>query len=187
MIMLFLGILLWSGVHYIPSLAPNFRSGLIEKLGNGYRGLFSATVVASIVLLVFGWKSMEPEILYDPLPDAVQIASVLMIIAFYLFAAAHGPSNIKRITRHPMLMGVIVWGVAHLIANGDSRSALLFGGMIIWAIVEILAINRRDGDYEKPEPAPMKKDVIKVIAAIVVYGVLVFAHPYFTGVPVMGI
>lgn len=185
MILLFVGILIWSGVHYIPSLMPDFRTRMMEKLGNGYKGLFAALIVASIVLIVLGWQSMEPEVVYDPIPDAVQITSVLMIVSLYLFAAANGPSNIKRFIRHPMLCGVIVWGAAHLIANGDSRSILLFGGMVIWAGVEILAINKRDGEYEVPEAAPIKKDVIKVVAAIVVYGVLVFAHPYFTGMPVM--
>ncbi|MCP5381731.1 MAG: NnrU family protein [Kordiimonadaceae bacterium] len=183
--MLFAGILLWSAVHYIPSLMPALKGTMVEKLGNGYRGVFALLIVGSIVLMVFGWQRAVPTPIYDPLPDAVQITSVLMIISFYLLGAAHGPSNIKRYIRHPMLTGVIVWGIAHLIANGDSRSLLLFGGMIIWAVVEILAINKRDGAYQAPGPVPMKKDIIKIVAALVLYTVIVFLHPYFTGVPVM--
>ncbi len=186
MIMLFVGVLLWSGIHYIPGLMPGFKETLVKKLGNnGYRGTFSLAIVVSILLMVFGWRSATPEFIYDPLPDAVQITSVLMIISFYLLGAAHGPSNVKRYIRHPMLTGVIVWGIGHLIANGDSRSIILFGGMIIWAVVEILAINKRDGAYEKPDAVPMKKDIIKFAAAIVLYIVIVFAHPYIAGVPVM--
>ena len=185
MILLFLGLLLWSGVHYVPSLMPAFRAQLVEKFGSAYRGLFAACIIASIVLMVLGWQSMEPEVIYDPISDAVAVTSSLMLVSLYLFAAAHGPSNIKRFIRHPMLCGVIVWGAAHLIANGDSRSILLFGGMIIWAAVEMWAINNRDKDYEIPEPAPIIKDVIKIVAALVVYTGLVFGHPYFTGMPVM--
>ncbi len=183
--MLLAGVLLWSGVHYIPGLLPNLKIKLVEKLGKGYRGVFSLLIVGSIVLMVFGWKSAIPEVIYDPLPNAVQLTSVLMILTFYLFGAAHGPSNIKRYIRHPMLTAVIVWGVAHLLANGDSRSIVLFGGMVIWAAVEILVINKRDGEYVKPVAIPMKKDIIKLVIAVVIYTVIVFIHPYIAGVPVM--
>lgn len=185
--MLFAGVILWSGVHYIPGLLPNLKIRLVDMLGNGYRAVFSLLIVTSIVLIVLGWRSMVPEAIYDPLPNAVLFTSILMILSFYLFAAANGPSNVKRYIRNPMLTGLIVWGVAHLIANGDSRSIILFGGMIIWAVVEILVINKRDGDYEIPEPAPMKKDIIKVVAALVLYGVIIFLHPYMTGMPVMAV
>jgi uncharacterized membrane protein len=109
-----------------------------------------------------------------------------MLISIFLLGAANGPSNIKRYLRHPMLAGIVVWGSAHLIANGDSRSMVLFGGMIIWALLEMIIINKRDGAYERPESVPYKKDAIKMVIAIVVYTVFVFLHPYITGVPITG-
>ena len=183
--MLLAGILLWSGVHYVPGFLPNVRASLIEKLGNGYRGLFSILIVASITLMVFGWRASTPEFIYAPLENKALITSILMILSFYLLGAANGPSNAKRYIRHPMLTGVIVWGGAHLLANGDSRSIILFGGMIIWAISEILIINKREGEWQKPAPSPIKSDIIKLIIAIVLYVGIVFAHPYIAGVPVM--
>ncbi|WP_438993783.1 NnrU family protein [Pseudemcibacter sp.] len=180
------GILLWSGVHYIPGFMPGLKKSLVEKFGNGYRGLFTLLIVLSLVMIVFGWRSSEIEIIYDPVPSALQLTSVLMLISLYLFGAAQGASNIKRFIRHPMLTAVIVWGVAHLLSNGDSRSIILFGGMIIWAISEILIINKREDAYDAPGAVPMKNDVKKIIIACVVYAVLVFGHPYFTGMPVMG-
>jgi len=183
--MLLAGVILWSGVHYIPGFLPNIRASLIEKLGNGYRGLFSLLIVSSILLMVFGWRASTPEFVYAPFENPIQITSILMIISFYLFGAANGPSNAKRYIRHPMLTGVIVWGGAHLLANGDSRSIILFGGMVIWAISEIFIINKREGEWEKPDPSPIKGDIIKFIIAIVLYVIIVFAHPYIAGVPVM--
>ncbi len=182
--MLLIGVLLWSGVHYIPGFMPDFKKKLVEKLGNAYKGVFALAIVGSIVLIVMGWKSTEVEVLYDPIIDAGAV-SVAMVVAFYLFAAAHGPSNVKRFIRHPMLTGVIVWGGAHLLANGENRSIVLFAGMIIWAVSEIFIINKREGAYEVPGPAPIMKDVIKIVAAVVIFSVMVFAHPYFAGVPVM--
>lgn len=183
--MLLGGVLLWSFVHYIPGLLPNLKIKLVDMLGKAYRGVFSLLMVGSIVLMVMGWKAAVPEAIYEPLLSTAQLTGVLMIVSFYLFAAAHGPSNAKRYIRHPMLTGVIVWGAAHLLVNGDDRSIILFGGMIIWAAAEILVINKREGDYVKPEAVPMKKDIIKLVVAIVIYAVVVFIHPYIAGVPAM--
>lgn len=182
--LLLMGLLLWSGVHYIPGFMPDVKKKMVEILGAAYRGVFALLIVISIFLIVLGWKSTEIEILYDPITDA-QVTSVLMIISFYLFAAAHGPSNVKRFIRHPMLTGVIVWAGAHLLANGENRSIVLFAGMIIWAVSEIIIINKREGAYEIPAPAPIKKDIIKGVIALVVFTAIVFAHPYIAGVPIM--
>ncbi|MDG1996940.1 MAG: NnrU family protein [Emcibacteraceae bacterium] len=184
--LLIAGIVLWSGVHFVPGLAPNLRTSLIAKMGNGYKGTFALLIVLSIVLIVMGWKSADYEILYDRPDDAVQVAGFLMLISIFLLGAANGPSNIKRYLRHPMLAGVVVWGAAHLVANGDSRSMVLFGGMVIWALLEMIIINKREGAYDRPESVPYKKDAIKMVIAVVVYTVLVFLHPYFTGMPITG-
>lgn len=179
------GVLLWSVVHIIPAVAPALRTSLTQKLGNGYRGLFALTIVLSLVMIVRGWQRVEPQIIYDIPDGAVSTTSLFMIISIFLLGSAKGDGNVKRYIRHPMLMGVILWAAGHLISNGDNRSVILFGGMAIWAALEIILINMRDGDYQKPEPVPLKKDIIRVVMAIVVYAVLVFAHPYFTGMPVM--
>lgn len=183
--LLLAGVLLWSGVHYIPGFLPNVKAKMVEKLGGGYRGAFSLLIVLSIVMIVFGWRSAEIEVIYDPIPNATQVTSVMMIVFLYLMGAAHGASNIKRFVRHPMLTGVIVWGLGHLLSNGESRSIILFAGMVIWAISEILIINKREGPYEAPGPVPIKNDFKKIVIAFVIYAVLVFGHPYFAGVPVM--
>ena len=183
--LLLAGILLWSGVHYIPGFLPNLKINLVEKLGKAYRGLFSLTVVLSIVMMVFGWKSSVPEMVYM-LPEwSYSVTRLLMFLAFFLLGAAHAKVNIKRVIRHPMLSGIIVWSGAHLLSNGDNRSIILFGGMMIWAVVEILIINKRDGEWQKAEKTPLKNDIRVAIITVVVYMVFSFAHPYIAGVPVM--
>lgn len=179
------GIIVWSGVHYIPGFMPDFKATLVAKLGNAYRGVFALAIVLSIVLMVMGWKAAEVEFIYEPLVNSLLITSILMFVSIFLFACSHGPSNVKKYVRHPMLTAVIVWGVAHLVSNGDKRSIILFGGMIIWAIAEIFIINKRDGESEKPETSPIMKDLIKLVIASVVYMGLIFGHPYFTGMPVV--
>lgn len=84
-----------------------------------------------------------------------------------------------------MLTGVIVWGVAHLLANGDNRSVILFGALSIWAAIAIVTINRREGEWEKPEAVPVSKDVTLVIIGAVLTGIVAFFHDYLSGVPIL--
>ena len=109
---------------------------------------------------------------------------LLVLIAFVLFGSAQYQTRIKRLIRHPMLTGVVVWACAHLMLNGDSRSVLLFGGLGLWAILEIVFINRRDRDWVKP-PSPNWLQEFKGLAiSLVIFVVVVMLHPYIAGVPI---
>ena len=184
MTMLIVGVLLWIVVHLFPSVLPQARASLIARLGEGpYKGLFAVDLVIAILLMVFGWRSAMPEYWYTPPLAGMQtVTFVLVMIAFILMGAANAPNNLKRHLRHPMLTGVIVWAVAHLLANGDSRSVILFGGLGIWAAIAIITINRRDGEYEKPEPVAASKDVVLVAIGAALTAVVAFFHQYLSGV-----
>jgi uncharacterized membrane protein len=183
MIKLVLGVLLWSATHFVPAVATGFRKKLIDRLGeNPYKGLFTLVMVLAIYLVISGWRSTPPELLYLPPAWGRHAAALLVLIAFILFSASHGTNNIKRLVRHPQLSSVAIWGLAHLLANGETRSVVLFGGLMLWAVTEIVLLNRRDGAWQKPEPAPRKKDVIAVVAGLVVYLVIAFSHPWLFGV-----
>jgi uncharacterized membrane protein len=183
MIKLTLGVLLWSFTHFVPAVAVGFRKGLVDKMGeNPYKGLFTLVMAFSIYLIISGWRATVPEFLYVPPAWGRHAASLLVLIAFILFSASHGQNNIKRFIRHPQLTSVLVWGIAHLLANGESRSIVLFGGLALWALVAMFLLNRRDGAWEKPEPAPLKKDIIAVVAGLVVYAVFAYFHGWLFGV-----
>ena len=183
MIKLTLGVLLWSLTHFVPAVAVDFRKRMIEKLGEKpYKGVFTLVMAFSIYLIISGWKSTVPEFLYVPPEWGRHAASLLVLIAFILFSASHGKNNIQRFIRHPQLSSVVVWGVAHLLANGESRSIVLFGGLMLWAVADIVLLNRRDGAWVKPEPMPIKKDVIAVVAGLVVYFGFAHLHGWLFGV-----
>jgi uncharacterized membrane protein len=185
MTMLVLGLVLWIGVHLFPSVMPGARASLIEKIGEGpYKGLFALDLVIAILLMVFGWRSTMPEYWYaPPLAGVFTITFALIVIAFVLMGAANAPTNLKRHLRHPMLTGVIVWGVAHLLANGDSRSVILFGGLTAWAVIAIITISKRDGEWEKPEPVATSKDIVLIAIGAALTTVVAFFHEYLSGVP----
>ena len=110
---------------------------------------------------------------------------LLIAVAIYLFVVSARPSVVKRYLRHPQLTGVFIWGVAHMLANGDSRSLVLFGAIAAWSIFEIILINRRDGEWIKPDAPPLATDLLTAVVAVIAVVALAWAHPWFAGVPVI--
>ncbi len=183
MIWLVLGVVLWCAVHLLPSIGATFKTALVERLGaKGYRGVFSLFVALSLAMIVIGWRTAGPNPVYIPPEGAEHLTRVLMLLAFILAGAAQYPSRIRRLIRHPQLTSVIVWAVAHLISNGDSRSLVLFGGLGLWALLEIPLINARQGAWVKPDAPPLWKEVRGIIISLVVLAVILILHPYFAGV-----
>jgi uncharacterized membrane protein len=181
--LLIAGLVMWSLIHLYPSIASQARDGLVARLGNNaYRGLFALLMLAALTMIVFGWKSAIPSAVYAPPLMGSPLVSVLMLIAFILFVAAQAKTNIKRVLRHPQLTGLVLWTVAHLLANGDSRSIALFGGLGIWGLVEIILINRRDGAWQKPAAAPFKSDAIVIIISAIAFAVVLYFHAWLFGV-----
>lgn len=183
MVLLYLGLAIWSFGHLIQALGPGLRTRLMGRIGEGgYKGGFALMIVLSIVLIVFGWRASEPVPVYDVPSWGKHAGMLIVLLGFMLMAGSGMASNVKRVIRHPQLTGFALWGLGHLLSNGDSRSLALFGTMMVWAIVEIWAINRRDGPRETPGKMPIKGDITLVVAGCIGFAVFAFLHPYFTGV-----
>jgi len=183
MILLILGVLVWSGLHLVPSLGVAMRAGWIERIGDGpYKGLFALSLVVAVVLMAIGWRSTAPVAVYAPPAWGRDVANFAMFVSLVLFIGSSIPTNLKRILRHPQLTGVGLWALSHLFANGDTRSLVLFGGIGLWSVIAVVSINRRDGAWEKPEALPLVAEVKPLLAGVVAYLVLVFAHPYIAGI-----
>jgi len=179
---LVLGVLLWSVMHFIPAAAAGFRKNLVGKVGEQpFKGIFTLFMLFALYLVISGWKATIPVNIYQPPIWGSHVTSLLVLIGFILFLAPYHATNLKRILRHPQLTGVAIWGFGHLLANGESRSIVLFGGLAAWAIIEIFLLNRRDGAWVKPEPVPVKKDVILAVAGVVVYAVVAVSHKWLFG------
>ena len=179
---LVLGVLLWSAAHLLPSAGAPLRARAVERLGRAYQGVFALTILASIGLMVLGWRSTLPTAVYAPPAWGSAASNVLVFLALLLFVASGMTTNIKRVIQHPQLTGMATWAAAHLLSNGELRSLVLFGGLGLWAIAAILFINHRDGAWEKPEPQPMAGEWKPLAAAIVGFAILYLLHPYIAGV-----
>jgi uncharacterized membrane protein len=182
---LLLGLLVWSAVHLMPALAPDYRKQMQDRLGElPYKGLFALLVFAGLGLMVMGWRSVTPSLVYD-LSAVRLLALLLVLLAFVIMAAAYVPSRLRLMIRHPQLTAVILWSCAHLLLNGDNRSILLFGGLLLWAIAEIFAINRRDGARETPRAPAWMMEIAVFAVGLAMYLLFAKAHPWLAGVAVL--
>ena len=185
--LLITGLALWIIVHLMPSTAPAVKAAVVGRLGLGpYKGLFSLAILAALALIIVGWGDASRAALYQP-PQALRMVTVLLMWpAIILFISGRLPADYKRVIRHPQLLGVKVWALAHLLSNGEVRSLLLFGALLLWAVAEMVMINRREGVRVIPEKVGMGRTLIPVVAGTLIYAALMHFHAAFTGMPVIG-
>ncbi|MEM9300719.1 MAG: NnrU family protein [Pseudomonadota bacterium] len=185
MTLLIIGLVLFLGIHLVPVTVP-LRTALVGKLGdNGYKGLFSLVSLAGLVAIVMGFSRAPYVPVYDPVPWARSAAYGVMSIVFVLLAAANMPGHIRRVLKHPMLIATILWSTAHLLANGDQRSVLLFGAFLAYAVVDMISEITRGKTLIGPKPASWKKDLMAVVGGLVLYAVVAKFHGHLFGVPIM--
>ncbi len=172
MILLLAGLILWSAVHFWKRIAPDHRAGFGEK----GKGVVAIGSFAAIVLMIIGYRMADGTIYWGRSPAMTGINNLLMVFAFYLFASSGAKTRITKMIRHPQLSAVVVWAVAHLLVNGDTPSFVLFGGLAIWALAEMVVISRAEGQRGAYHAVPIKKEVTAVIATVVVTAIVSAIH-----------
>lgn len=172
MIYIVLGLLLWTAAHVWKRAAPAHRAGVGDK----GKGIVAIASLGAIVLMVIGYRCAEGVFLWGRTPAMTGINNLLMLFAFYLFAASGAKTRITAWIRHPQLTAVIVWSVAHLLVNGDTPSILLFGGLAAWAVLEIILINGIEGARRPYHAVPIKKEITAIIATLVVFILTALIH-----------
>ncbi len=182
---LIFGLIIFLGVHLLPTFS-SIRTRLIEKYGQKrYKGFYSLIAGIGLIIIIVGMIYRDFVHLWVPPVWGRHTAIALMLPALILLSAADiRSSNIKRFTRHPMLWGVTLWACAHLLANGDLASLILFGSFGIYSLFDMWSANRR-GAEKSTQVYPISKDLKVVGVGIAVYVVLLFAHPYLIGIPVI--
>ncbi|MFT4714277.1 MAG: putative membrane protein [Candidatus Azotimanducaceae bacterium] len=175
------GIIIFFGVHFVPSTP--IKAIMIGKVGEiRFKGMFSLISVIGLGLIIYGFSQTEFQLLWAPEPWGRSAAIFTMPIVIILMCAAEIPNNFKRLVRHPMLLGVSLWGLSHLAANGDLVSTLLFSSFLVFSIIDILIVNRR-GSYTEPAPVNKLWDLGVVVIGLALYGLLFHFHGAFTGMP----
>lgn len=189
---LILGLLLFLGVHSVRIVADGWRSGVRARIGeNAWKGVYSVVSLAGFVLLVWGYGQarMDPVPLWTPMTWTRHLAALLTLPAFILLAAAYVPGNgIKARVHHPMVLGVKVWALSHLLANHTLADLLLFGGFLVWAVLSFRAARARDRAAGTVYPAGrLPMTLVTVVVGVVAWAAFaMWAHAAWIGVRPFG-
>jgi uncharacterized membrane protein len=186
-----LGLVLFLGVHVLTT-KRELRASFVQAMGEGgYKSVYSLVSVAGLALIVWGFADYRATGWIDvwtPPTWFKHITVALMLPAVILVAASYIRGRIYTALKHPMLAGVKLWAVAHLLANGDLGSIILFGSFLGWAVYDRISLKRRADAGGPPIPVGgPTNDLIAIAVGVVAYLALAFAfHPVVIGVPVMG-
>ena len=190
MMLLIVGLILFLGVHLLPT-SPELRAGLQARLGtNGYKAIFSLLSLAGLIVIVLGYHKLQLHpgknpILWNPPEWTRHFAAGLMLPAMVLLVASVIPSRIRTTIRHPMLSAIKIWALAHLISNGDLGGVLLFGSFLAFAVYDRISVKRRGalGPLGNAKPPSVVNDVIVIVLGIALYAALLFGgHAWLFGV-----
>ncbi|WP_162917527.1 NnrU family protein [Dongia deserti] len=175
------GLILFIGIHVLPTFA-GLRGVLIAGLGEkGYKILFSVVSVAGLILTGAGYGQAPQQQIFEPSQTGRIFLPAAMAVAFVLVAVANIPGRIRRVVRHPMLAGILIWAVFHLLANGDLASNILFGSFALWAVFAILSAEYR-GKRLGSGQGSLKLDLVGAVVGLLVYAVVFYFHADLFGV-----
>lgn len=180
MTLLILGLALWVVPHVLKRVAPQMRAAWGDKA----KGSLVLAMVLGLVLMVIGYRQADGAVFWGRSPAVVGINNLLMLISLYFFAASGMQTALARKMRHPMLWATVLWAVAHLLVNGDVPSFVLFGGIGLWALTEMVLINRA-GPWVVPPAKPAKFEAMALVGAVLVYGAIAGVHTWL-GYPTFG-
>lgn len=182
MTILLSGLVLFFGIHSVP-MFPSFKASLQSRFGEmRFKGIYSLLALAGLVLIIFGMSSAEFRPVFVPPAWSPPVANLVMPVSFCLLVAAQMPNNFRRLIRNPMLSGVLIWAAAHLLANGDLASILLFGLFGTYAVVDIVSVNRRSAEI--PARQPLTRDLLVLVIGFAAFWIVRYFHAALFGVPV---
>ena len=188
MTLLLLGLVLFTVAHFGTTIAAPLRDPVVARIGEGpWKGIVALVLIGSVWLMVQGYRAAPVDALWVA-PTWMRHAVVaLMVPTFILYMGSYPGSALRARIRHPQLTGFKLWAVLHLVANGELRAVVLFGGLRGWAVLQMILLNRRDG---KPPLPAAHSSVLRAWAAIpigiVAWVVLLLVHPWLFGVNPLG-
>lgn len=175
MTLLILGLLLWAAAHYFKRLMPAQRAAM----GNAGKAVVAVVLFGAVALMVIGYKAADDIEVWTPRAYMVHVNNLLMLLAFWVYGsgAPKGPKAWPGYKmRHPQLIGFKIWAFAHLLVNGELASVLLFGGLLAWAVGEVILINKAEPDWTPGEAGGTSVYIKHGIISLTVFAVVVGIH-----------
>ncbi|MCX7166314.1 MAG: NnrU family protein [Rhodocyclales bacterium] len=189
---LMLGLLIFLGTHSLRILAPGWRDAQSARMGeNGWKGVYSlvSTLGLGLVIWGFGLARIDSPALWIPPTWTRHLAASLTLPAFILLVAAYLPgSHIKAVVGHPMVAGIKIWALAHLLVNGKLADAVLFGAFLTWAVLDFISARRRDRLAGRSYPVlGWSRDALVIAIGLVAWALFaLYGHVWLIGVRPFG-
>jgi len=189
MLIMVIGLVVFLAIHSVPT-NTDLRNGLVARFGDtGYKAVFSIISLIGLVLIIVGFAKLQlhpgknPQLWVPPLWTR-HVALALMLPAMIALVAAYVPSRIHTVLKHPMLVAVKIWALAHLLANGDLAALILFGSFLAYAVYDRISVKRRGAlGPLGTKTGPWINDIIVVVLGTALYVVfLLWAHQLLIGV-----
>lgn len=192
LLVMILGLILFFGVHTLTT-QRELRAQVIGSMGEStYKIGYALASIAGLALVSWGfanyraagmWNVWDPPTAFKHITVALMLPAVILVVASYI------RGRIYTTLKHPMLTGIKLWAAAHLLANGDLGSIILFGSFLAWAVFDRISLKRRPDAGAPPIPVGgASNDLIAIAVGVVAYLALAFAfHPVVIGVPVVGV
>ena len=193
MIVLIIGLVIFFGMHLVP--VTDVKSSLIERMGEKkYQSIFSIISLVGFLIIIYGFSlidtcnSMMADCetdnfyLWDSFEYSKEISFLLMPISIILIVASQMKSNIKKVVRHPMLIGVLIWSFVHLLSTGDLRSIILFASFGAFSIIDIIFTRKT---AEQGISFSILNDVVVIVVGLVLYSIILYFHEYVSGLQIV--
>jgi uncharacterized membrane protein len=177
-------VVLFAAIHLIPAF-PAIKARLKDALGRKYGMAFAIGSTLSLLLIVLGWRAADRSAVYDPPSWGFSANLALSFVAFLCIGIFLFRGKLRQILRLPMAIAVILWATGHLLANGDMASAILFGGLLAYGAIHLIA-GLSQGFRPSPE-VRQGHDVMSIFIGVALYGVMIQMHQFFPGVALFSI
>jgi uncharacterized membrane protein len=178
------GLILFFGMHFFTTFRSREPESVVERMGRGYKGLYSVVSLVGFVAMVWGFSALPTFEVWQPPKWTHYIAVTLMLPVFVLLVAAYTPTGyIKKFVRHPMLTAVMLWALAHLTSHGEFGAMVLFGAFLIYSVVDRIVVGQRgDNGLAAVEPNIFGDLIAIAVGAAAYPAFLFYLHPILFGV-----
>jgi len=173
---LILGLVLFFGVHSVSIVALPLRDRLAARSELGWKAFYAVVSAIGLVFVVRGYEELRlaPTVLYAS-PFWLRYAAAVILLPFFaLVLAPYFPGRIATAVKHPQLVAVKLWAVAHLLVNGTLADVLLFGSFLIWAVADRISLKRRPARPVAGMRASAVNDIVVVVMGLAMYVAMVF-------------
>jgi uncharacterized membrane protein len=180
------GLLLFFAAHAVSIVAPSWRDAMVGRWGaRRWRAAYSIVSALGLVLIIKGFAlaRLTPAVLYVPQVWMHRTALLLLLPVFPLLLATYLPGRISATAKHPTLLAVTLWALAHLLTNGMVHEVILFGSFLLWAVADRISLKRRVARPVSRLESTSLHDWLALLLGLALYGeIVVWAHLKFIGV-----